>query len=109
MTHCSETEIFWGGLNGKVEAPGILVICPVVKNHYYHTKIDFLPQISKFLGQKNTFLFQAANWSLSGQFFQHRKVPCWLPDVRMPKVLLHTPQKMDLGPKLAILANYWHF
>ena len=27
MTHTSETEIFWGGPNGKVVAPDILVIC----------------------------------------------------------------------------------
>ena len=39
MTHSSETEFFWGGgLNGKVVAPGILVICPVDKNRNYHTK-----------------------------------------------------------------------
>ena len=36
-------------------------------------KIDFWPQISKFLGQKNTFLPLAANWSLTDQCFQHEK------------------------------------
>ena len=38
MTPSPETEIFWGGPNGKVVAPGILVICPVDKNRDYHTK-----------------------------------------------------------------------
>ena len=38
MTHCSETEFFWGGLNGKVVAPGILVICPIDKNRNHYTK-----------------------------------------------------------------------
>ena len=30
--------IFWGGLNGKVAALDIQVICPVDKNPDYHTK-----------------------------------------------------------------------
>ena len=34
----SETDIFWGGPNGKIVAPGILVICPIDKNCDYHTK-----------------------------------------------------------------------
>ena len=38
MTPSSETEIFCGGPDQKVVAPGILVICPVDKNHDYHTK-----------------------------------------------------------------------
>ena len=38
MTHSSEMEFFWGGLNGKVVAPGTLVICPIDKNRGYHTK-----------------------------------------------------------------------
>ena len=51
MTHSSETEIFSGRSNGNIVAPGIHEICSVDKNCDYQ-KIDSLPQISKFLGQK---------------------------------------------------------
>merc|ERR1712012_1505261 len=34
-------------------------------------KNDFWPQISKFPGQNCTFSSLAANWSLTGQCFQH--------------------------------------
>ena len=45
MTHSSETEIFiWGGPNGKVEAPGVLVICTVDKTK----KLTFGPKYPNF-------------------------------------------------------------
>ena len=56
---------FGGGLNGKVLAPGIVVICPIDKNRDHYTKIDFWPQIFKILGEKSTFSPLAANWSLT--------------------------------------------
>ena len=39
MTPSSEMEFFWGGSNGKVVAPGIVVICPIDKNRDHYTKI----------------------------------------------------------------------
>ena len=33
----------------------------------------------------------------------------WLPDMRIPKVLLHPPKKWIFGKKRPILAQNWHF
>ena len=56
MTPSSETEIFGGAPNGKVVAPGILVICPVDKNCDYHTKKRlFAPNIQIFGSKKHIF------------------------------------------------------
>ena len=38
ITHSSETEFFQVGPNGKIVAPGTLVICPVDKNHNSETE-----------------------------------------------------------------------
>ena len=61
----------------KVIAQGILV----TKIPITIQKIDFLPQISKFLGQNCTFLSLVANRSCTGQCFQHERgvllVPCY--------------------------------
>ena len=38
ITPSSETKFFGGGLNGKIVAPDILVVCLVDKNRDYQTK-----------------------------------------------------------------------
>ena len=38
MTPARKRKFFWGGPNGKVVAPGILVICPIDKNRDHYTK-----------------------------------------------------------------------
>ena len=110
MTHSLETEFFQGGLNGKVVAPGILVICSVDKNCDYHTKNDFLPQISKFLGQKSTFSPLAANWSLTDQCFQHEKGVSLESRYEGTKIFTPCPQKIGFwAQKRPNLAQNWHF
>ena len=114
MTYCSKTDI-WGGLNGKVVALGILVICPVDKNCDYHQKIDFAPNI-QICGSKSTFCPQWPIGSSSINVFSTKKVSPWFPDMRVPEVLLSPPQKLDFWPKngqilpkTGILAKYRHF
>ena len=49
MTYSLETQFFWGGLNGKVVAQGILVICPVDKNsRLLFKKLTFGPKYLNF-------------------------------------------------------------
>ena len=57
MTHNSETEIFFrGGPNGKVVAPGILMLPPVDKNRDSMTKkITFGPKYPNFGVKKAHF------------------------------------------------------
>ena len=52
MTHSSETEFVWDGPNGKVVALGILVICPVDKNHDSKTKNWLWAPNIQILGSK---------------------------------------------------------
>ena len=76
MTHNSETEIFFrGGPNGKVVAPGILMLPPVDKNRDSMTKkITFGPKYPNF-GVKIAHFSPslAANWSRTDQCFQHKR------------------------------------
>jgi len=66
-TLSSEMEFFWGGPNGKVVAPGILVICPVDQNRNYHTKKRlFAPNIQ--IGSKKHI------FAPSGQLEPHRSM-----------------------------------
>merc|ERR1712107_561328 len=75
-----------GWFDGKIGAPGIVVIFSSTKIAITKQKIDFWPQISKFLGQKSTFSPLAANWRLNDGCFEHEIfTPC--------------PQKLDFGPK----------
>ena len=97
INHTSETEIFWGGPNGKVVAPGIPVICPIDK--IPKQEIDFWPQTSKFWGQKGTFSPLAANWSLTDQCFQHEKGVSLESRYEGTKIFTPCPQKLDFGPK----------
>ena len=56
MTSSSETEIFFGGgPNGKVVAPGIVVICSIDKNRNHYTKIDFWPKYPNLWVKKAHF------------------------------------------------------
>ena len=101
----------WVGPNGKVIAPGVLVICPVDKNRDSQTKKMTFGPNTHFFGMDCTFLSQAANWSLNNQHFQHER---GVPDMRVPRVLLPPPQKWifgpktaKFGPKLVYLAKYF--
>ena len=78
----------------------------ISKNRNYKKKLTFGPQFS---GQNCTFSSLAANWSHTGQWFYHKKVPHWFPDMRVPNVLLHPPKKWSFGPKMTFLAKYRHF
>ena len=98
-----------GGPNGKVLAPDILVICPVNKNRDYYTKIDFSPQISKFRPWRPI-------GALPINFFNTKKVSHWIPDMRLPKVLLHPPKNLEFLPKIGqiwpqtgIFGQIWAF
>ena len=95
----SKTEFVRGGPNEKVVAQGIVVICPIDKNHDHYTKIDFWPQISKFLGQKSTFSPLAANWSLTDQCFQHEKGVSLDSRYEGTKSFTPSPKKLDFWPQ----------
>ena len=123
MIHSSETDIFSGGPNGKVIAPGILVICAVDKNGDYYTKNPLLAPNIQILGSKKHNLVSSGRFEPHRSMFSTQKR---FPDVRVPKVLPHPPQKWIFGPKtaksgpkylllvicgqiLAFWAKYWHF
>ena len=72
-------------------------------------KINFLPQISKFLDQNSTFSLIAADLSLTGQCFQDKKVPHWFPEVKVPKILPHPLKKRIFCQKRPNLVQNWHF
>ena len=96
---------FLGGPNGKVLALGLLVTYPVEKNRDSKTKNRPLSPNIQVFGSKLHILFLADNWSPSGQSFQHKKVPHWFPDMRVPKVLLQSPKKWNFGQKRPNLAK----
>ena len=117
MTNSLETEVFQGGPNGKVVAPGILVICPVDKNSNYHTKNWlFAPNIQILGSKKHIF-------APSGQFEPHRSMfstrkRCLIGiPIRgyqnfyslPPKNWIWGPKTAKFCPKLAFLAKYGHF
>ena len=86
------------------------------KSRSLYKKIDFWPQISKFWGHKSTLLPLAANWSLTDQFFQHKKGVSLESRYEGIKIFTPCPQKLDFGPKngqiwpkTGIWAKYWHF
>ena len=73
-------------------------------------KIDFWPQISKFWGQKSTFLPLAANWSLTDQCFQHEKGVSLESRYEVTKNFTPCPQKIGFwAQKRPNLAQNWHF
>ena len=118
MTHSLKTKIFLGGgPNGKVVALGILVICPVDKNRDSKTKLTFGPKYPNFRVKIAYFRPQRPIGAALVNVFNMKKVPHWFPGMRARKVLLHPPPKKwifgqktaKFGPKLAFLANYWHF
>ena len=69
MTHSIRLGFFGGGgPNGKVLAPGMLVICPVDKNCDYHTKNWLLAPNIQILGSKKQI------FAPSGQLEPHRSM-----------------------------------
>ena len=100
MTHSSETEIFFGIVRMESCSSGCTGDMPCWrKSRFQNKKIDFLPQISKFLGQNCTFSSLEANWSRTGQCFQHEKSASFVPWYEGTKIITPSPQKMD----------FWHF
>ena len=87
MTPSLETEIFWGGPNGKVVAPDILVISPVDKEtRLPYKKFTSGPKYPNLSVKKAHFnVFNTLFLFLIVSLF-----PCF----RIPKVMLN-PQKMD--------------
>ena len=110
-------NFFWVGSNGKVVAPGIVVICSIDKNRNAYTKIWLLAPNIQILGSKKHI------FAPSGQFEPHRSmfltrkrcligIPIWgyqnfysLP----PKNWIWGPKTAKFGPKLAFWAKYRHF
>ena len=100
MTPSLETEIFWGGPNGKVVALDILVICPVDKICDYHT---FRPKYPNFWVKKVHFCSKKPIGASPINVFNTKKVSHWTPDMRVPKVLLPPPQKTEFWPKNGLI------
>ena len=83
---------------------------PLTKIAITIQKIDFLPQISKLLGQKSTFSPLAANWSLTDQCFQHEKGVSLESRYEGTKIFTPCPQKIGFwAQKQPNLAQNWHF
>ena len=98
-------KIFWGGPNVKIVAPGILLT--VDKNRDSKTKkITNCPN----LNQNCIFFSLAANWSLIGQCFQHKRGVLLVPWYEGTKSFTPSPKKKGfLVQKLPNLAQNWHF
>ena len=96
-----ENEFFWGGgSNGKVVAPGILVMCPADKNRDYHTKKWLFAPNIQIVGQKSTFSPLATNWSLTNQCFNTKKGVSLVSWYEGAKSFTLSPQKnWFFGPK----------
>ena len=96
-----ENEFFWGGgSNGKVVAPGILVMCPADKNRDYHTKKWLFAPNIQIVGQKSTFSPLATNWSLTNQCFNAKKGVSLVSWYEGAKSFTLSPQKnWFFGPK----------
>ena len=111
ITPTSERENFCRLKNFGGLAPVVSVIRLFDrKSQFLNKKMDFWCQISKFWGQNSIFSSLAANWSLTNQFFSTKKVSHWFPDMRVPKVILPSPQKIGfLAQKRPNLAQNWHF
>ena len=91
-------KIFWVGANGKVIAPGVLVICPVDKNRDSQTKNWLLAQNIHFFWHGLHIFVPSGQLEPQYQHFQHER---GVPDMRVPRVLLPPPQKWIFGPKTA--------
>ena len=61
-------NFFWGGSNGKVVAPGIVVICSIDKNRDHYTKNWLLAPNIQILGSKKHI------FAPSGQLEPHRSM-----------------------------------
>ena len=111
MTPSSETEFFLGVVPmGKLQPRVQWSFVPSTKIAITKQKIDFWPQISKFWGQKSTFLPLAANWSLTDQCFQHEKGVSLESRYEGTKIFTPCPQKIGFwAQKRPNLAKNWHF
>ena len=97
MTHSSETAKNFGWSEWESFSPGYTGDMPCRQKSKTENR-PLAPNIQVF-GSKLHILFLAAKWSPTGQYFQHKKVPHWFPDIRVPKVLTPFPPKMDFWPK----------
>merc|ERR1712012_700402 len=83
---------------------------PLTKIAITIQKIDFWPQISKFLGQKSTFSPLATNWSLTDQCFQHEKGVSLDSQYEDTKIFTPCPPKIGFwAQKQPNFAQNWHF
>ena len=107
MTHCSETNFFSVWSEWESCSPGILLTKIAIPKQ----KIDFWPQISKFSGQKSASSSLAANWSLTGQCFVHKKGVSLMQGYEDAKSFTPSPKKMDFWPKSGLIwqKKNWHF
>ena len=110
-------KLFWGGLNGKVVAPGRVVICSIDKNCDHYTKNWLLAPNIQILGSKKHIFAPSGQLEPHRSMFSTRKrclirIPIWgyqnfysLP----PKNWILCPKTAKYGPKLAFWAKYRHF
>ena len=112
-----EWKFFWGSSNGKVVAPGIVVICPIDKNRDHYTKNWLLAPNIQIFGSKKHIFAPSGQLELHWSMFSTQKrcligLPIWgyqkfysLP----PKNWILGPKTAKFGPKLAFWAKYRHF
>ena len=101
---------FWGSPNGKVVAPGILVICPVDKNYDCHTKNWLLaPNIQIFGSKKHIFAPSSQlkpHWSM---FSTQKRCLIGFLIWGYQKVYSLPPKNGFLAQKWPNMTQNWHF
>ena len=116
-------KFFWGWSKWESCSPGYTCDMPCwQKSRSLYKKIDFWPQISKFLGPKSTFLPLAANWSLTDQCFQHEKgvsLDSWYEGTKSftpcPQKIAHLSLPWSIGwvalsflVRSSVVPPWWH-
>ena len=92
-------NFFGGGPNGKIVAPGILVICPVGKDCNYHTKNWLLAPNIQILGSKLHIFVPSSQFEPHWSRSSTRK-RCLIGSLLWDtKSFTPSPQKMDFWPK----------
>ena len=110
-------NFFSGGPNGKVVAPGIVVICPIDKNRDHYTKNWLLAPNIQILGSKKHIFAPSGQLEPHRSMFSTRKRCLIGIPIRgyqnfyslPPKNWILGPKTAKFGPKLAFWAKYRHF
>ena len=113
----SETEFFWGGPNGKVVAPGVLVICPGDKDRGSKTKKWLLAPNTRILWSKLHIFFPSGPLEPGRSIFSTQK-GCLIGSLIWGNQKFYSlpPKKMDFSaqnwhswPNMGIVLPIWSY